>query len=277
MADAFAFQIVAPVRLVQRHHHGVGPAGGHHDAVAVDEGRLGEFPVRHDLAAEVARQVLAPALLAGRRLEAHQVALGAQAVDQRAVDGRRRARPRVAVLPDRPDLGLPELLAVGRGQGDDVLAALQVPHREEAVAADRQARISRPETGHLPGQSGAVGVPLLQQVGIGRLAVAVGPPELGPVAGGGSPLLCGEPWTGQAEAGRQHGGRGDETSSFEGDVHADRSRAEYSRRRTAVSSRSPQGDYHRRPPVAQGAAAMSGPSTLPRCSRVVDREPRCCC
>ena len=75
------------------------------------------FQHGHHGAAEVPGQALAPALLAGGRLQADEVALGADGVEQVAVDGGGAAAAPVLVVPGRADLGAPDELAVGALRG----------------------------------------------------------------------------------------------------------------------------------------------------------------
>src|SRR5262249_57455807 len=105
-----------------------------------------------DLAAEVAREALAPALLAGRRLQADEVAVRAERVREIAVHGGRASRAAVLVLVRRSHLRRPEALAVGLAQGDDVLRTVAIAHREDPPARHRHRGEAAPEARRLPRQ-----------------------------------------------------------------------------------------------------------------------------
>ncbi len=173
--------------LVQRDHGGVGAAGRADQPRAVHDGRLAELPDRHHLAAEVVGQAAVPQATAGGRVQADQVAAGAQGIDPPAVDRGRAAGP---VRVGRSHLGGPQLLLRLEVQGNHELRLLAGPvlavaHGEKASSGDRHGRVALAQSMNLPQQRRPALGPLLEEARLGANPVVVRPPELRPVGHGG--------------------------------------------------------------------------------------------
>ena len=112
--------------------------------VAVDERRFAEMPRGHRFAGEVLDEVLRPDDRPLLGIETHELPRVGDAVDEGAVDGRRRARAVVAA--GVADLRRPENLAGVAVETDEegrvplVLLVAHLTHRVDAFADDREAR-----------------------------------------------------------------------------------------------------------------------------------------
>ena len=119
-------------------------------------------------------------------LEADKVAVGAEGVEQFAVDGRRGCEPRgswaLVRVADFADARGPGLLAVRDFQcPDELVVDALVAHQVEALADDRGRRVAVADVLDLPEQLGPVLGPFLEQARFLRDAVALGPAPLGPI------------------------------------------------------------------------------------------------
>src|SRR5581483_10259084 len=123
-------------------------------------------------------EVLLPAHLARAYLQAGQVTVGPQSIQQRSVHRRRRASRRVRRLllrgPDAAEARRPELLAILHVERLDelVLAALVAQH-EEARADDGGRRVARADLLELPEQLRALLRPLFEQTRLLRDPVSL--------------------------------------------------------------------------------------------------------
>ncbi len=170
--------------LIEGDHDGIGSARRADQARSVDDRRFAELPDGHHLAAKIISEVLLPPQCTGGGVEADQIAIGAQGVDQPIGDGRRAAG---AVGVRRADLGCPDFLArvgVERDHKLGFVSAIRpVSHGVDAPAGDRDRRVALADPLDLPEELRALGGPVPIQAGLGADPVAAWTAELGPIGG----------------------------------------------------------------------------------------------
>src|SRR5262249_28721686 len=155
---------------------------GADELVAIDQRGLGVVPAP-GAAAEVLPEVLAPLLLALARLQADEVAELADGVEPVPVH-RGGAAGALVVAARLADLGVPQHLAGGAAQGEDVGGVALVAHGVDLAPGQGDGREALADAGALPGELGTAPGPALEQALLGGDVVALGPAELRPVGGG---------------------------------------------------------------------------------------------
>ena len=168
-------------RLVERDDQRVGADRRDDDAVVLDERVLSVVP-RRDLRAVVLDEVLAPELLAGRRVEDVQRRLGVDGEDVLAVGRGDGARDAVVGTDAPLLLEPPQLLALveGHAADEELEGRLVVVVEVDLAVVDRRRRVPLPDR-DLPQHLGAAVGPCSEETGLGGDTVAVRAAELRPV------------------------------------------------------------------------------------------------
>ena len=137
---------------------------------------------------EIGAQTLLPPNLPARRFQARQVAIGAQRIEQRAIDSRcrpgRGKRGHLVRIPNFPEPGGPHLFTILRRERlHEFVVQAAIAQNIDTIPHDGGRCVAIADILRLPNESRPCLGPFLQQAGFGRNPIPLRSAPLRPVGG----------------------------------------------------------------------------------------------